>query len=127
MLMNLGTDDWDEELLKDSDIPRAMLPKIVPSQGRACQNGYRVLGSLIPIAGIAGDQQAALFGQACFEKGLLKNTYGTGCFALLHPGPEAGIKAQAAGYARFVTRRTESVCARRECLYRWGDGAVAAR
>ena len=86
MLMNLGTDDWDEELLKILDIPRAMLPKIVPSQGVLAETDAALFGASIPIAGVAGDQQAALFGQACFRDGLLKNTYGTGCFALLHTG-----------------------------------------
>ena len=84
MLMNLATDDWDEELLKILDIPRAMLPKIVPSQGVLAETDSALLGASIPIGGVAGDQQAALFGQACFRNGLLKNTYGTGCFALLH-------------------------------------------
>ena len=86
MLMNLGTDDWDEELLRILDIPRAMLPKIVPSQGVLAETDPALFGASIPIAGVAGDQQAALFGQACFRDGLLKNTYGTGCFALLHTG-----------------------------------------
>jgi glycerol kinase len=88
MLMNLDTDDWDPELLRLFDIPRAMLPKIVPSQGTLGETDASLFGGPITIAGIAGDQQAALFGQACFEKGLLKNTYGTGCFALLHTGDE---------------------------------------
>jgi glycerol kinase len=86
MLMNLDTDDWDEELLRLFDIPRAMPPRIVPSQGVVGETEPSLFGGPIPIAGIAGDQQAALFGQACFENGLLKNTYGTGCFALLHTG-----------------------------------------
>jgi glycerol kinase len=84
MLMNLATDNWDEELLNIFEVPRAMLPKIVPSQGVLAETDPAVLGAPIPIAGVAGDQQAALFGQACFHNGLLKNTYGTGCFALLH-------------------------------------------
>lgn len=88
MLMNLDTDDWDPELLRLFEIPRAMLPKIVPSQGILGETDAALFGGPIPIAGVAGDQQAALFGQACFEKGLLKNTYGTGCFALLHTGDE---------------------------------------
>jgi glycerol kinase len=88
MLMSLETDNWDDDLLRIFDIPKAMLPTIVPSQGFVADTQSSVLGSSVPIAGIAGDQQAALFGQACFEKGLLKNTYGTGCFALLHTGAE---------------------------------------
>ncbi|MFN9083757.1 MAG: FGGY family carbohydrate kinase, partial [Acidobacteriota bacterium] len=82
MLMDLATGDWDDELLALFGIPRAMLPRIVPSSGVCGQMAATVLGVEIPIAGIAGDQQAALAGQACFRPGLSKNTYGTGCFAL---------------------------------------------
>jgi len=86
MLMNLTTGEWDRELLDIFAIPHSMLPKIVPSSG-VCGVAVREhLGAEIPIAGIAGDQQAALFGQACFSAGLSKNTYGTGCFALMHAG-----------------------------------------
>jgi glycerol kinase len=88
MLMNLATDDWDDELLTIFSVPRAMLPRIVPSQGTVAETEVSTFGRAIPIAGIAGDQQAALFGQTCFEKGLLKNTYGTGCFALLCTGEQ---------------------------------------
>jgi glycerol kinase len=86
MLMNLATGEWDAELLNLFDIPRAMLPRIVPSCGIAGVAEAEHLGAEIPIAGVAGDQQAALFGQACFRPGLSKNTYGTGCFALMHTG-----------------------------------------
>ncbi|MBZ5620574.1 MAG: glycerol kinase GlpK [Acidobacteriia bacterium] len=85
MLMDLEA-GWDEDLLRIFDIPGAMLPKIVPSSAIAGPAAARHLGGEIPIAGIAGDQQAALAGQACFRSGLSKNTYGTGCFALLHTG-----------------------------------------
>lgn len=80
---------WDEELLKLLNIPKSMLPQVKPS---SCLYGYTessVLGGEIPIAGIAGDQQAALFGQCCFGKGQVKNTYGTGCFLLMNTGHEA--------------------------------------
>lgn len=80
---------WDEELLELMNIPENMLPEVKPS---SCIYGYTddsVLGGRIPIAGIAGDQQAALFGQCCFEKGQVKNTYGTGCFLLMNTGKEA--------------------------------------
>ena len=80
---------WDEELLKLLNIPKSMLPQVKPS---SCLYGYTessVLGGEIPIAGIAGDQQAALFGQCCFGKGQVKNTYGTGCFLLMNTGYEA--------------------------------------
>jgi glycerol kinase len=86
MLMNLATGDWDDDLLRIFDVPRAMMPRIVPSSGVAGEIAAEHLGAPIPIAGIAGDQQAALAGQACFRSGLSKNTYGTGCFALLHTG-----------------------------------------
>ena len=86
MLMDLETGEWDDELLAIFDIPRDMLPKIVPSSGRVGTINAEILGAEIPISGIAGDQQAALAGQACFRAGLSKNTYGTGCFALTHSG-----------------------------------------
>jgi len=86
MLMNLATGEWDDDLLRIFDVPRAMLPGIVPSSGVAGETAPELFGARIPIAGIAGDQQAALAGQACFRAGLSKNTYGTGCFALLHTG-----------------------------------------
>jgi glycerol kinase len=88
MLMDLATGEWDDELLSIFDIPRAMLPAIGPSSGRIGVIESRWLGAEIPISGIAGDQQAALAGQACFRAGLSKNTYGTGCFALTHSGPK---------------------------------------
>ncbi len=86
MLMDLETGDWNDELLRILDVPRAMLPRIVPSSGRVGTILPSLLGAAIPISGIAGDQQAALAGQACFRPGLSKNTYGTGCFALTHTG-----------------------------------------
>ena len=86
MLMDLATGDWDDELLSIFHIPRAMLPRIVPSSARAGVFDHGLFGAEIPISGIAGDQQAALAGQACFRPGLSKNTYGTGCFALTHAG-----------------------------------------
>ncbi len=86
MLMNLATGDWDHELLSIFGLPVSMLPKIARSSGICGVAAAEHLGAEIPIAGIAGDQQAALFGQACFSPGLSKNTYGTGCFALMHAG-----------------------------------------
>jgi glycerol kinase len=86
MLMNLATGEWDDELLALLNVPRAMLPSIVPSSSVIGHTDAAIFGAEVPIAGIAGDQQAALAGQACFAKGLSKNTYGTGCFALLHAG-----------------------------------------
>ena len=89
MLFDIHKLCWDEELLKLLAIPKSMLPEVKPS---SCIYGYTdssVTGGEIPIAGIAGDQQAALFGQCCFEKGQVKNTYGTGCFLLMNTGKEA--------------------------------------
>ncbi len=84
--MNLASGQWDSDLLRIFDVPAAMLPSIVPSSFICGHARPDHMGAAIPIAGIAGDQQAALFGQACFRSGLSKNTYGTGCFALLHTG-----------------------------------------
>jgi glycerol kinase len=86
MLMDLARGDWDQDLLQIFDVPKAILPKIVPSSGRVGVIAPHWLGAEVPISGIAGDQQAALAGQACFRPGLSKNTYGTGCFALTHAG-----------------------------------------
>ena len=84
MLYDIHRLDWDDTLLKALDIPRAMLPQVLPSSGIY---GYTAIqGVQVPIAGIAGDQQAALFGQACFSPGDAKNTYGTGCFLLMNTG-----------------------------------------
>jgi glycerol kinase len=91
MLMNLRTGDWDDDLLRMFEVPRSMLPRIVPSSGMIGIAAAEHLGAGIPITGIAGDQQAALAGQACFRPGLAKNTYGTGCFALMHTGAEAPV------------------------------------
>ncbi len=88
MLFDIERNDWDDELLKALDIPRAMLPEVRPSSHVYGHSQAELLGASIPIAGIAGDQQAALFGQGCFRPGLAKNTYGTGCFLLTHTGYE---------------------------------------
>ncbi|MBD3673186.1 MAG: glycerol kinase GlpK [Planctomycetaceae bacterium] len=86
MLYNLDERDWDDELLDLFKIPRAMMPKIVPSSGVMGQTFESLFGGKIPIASLIGDQQAATFGQCCFEPGAAKNTYGTGCFMLLNTG-----------------------------------------
>ncbi|MBQ8603362.1 MAG: glycerol kinase GlpK [Oscillospiraceae bacterium] len=84
MLYNIHTLEWDKKLLEELDIPECILPKVLPSSHIY---GYtQIQGAVVPIAGIAGDQQAALFGQRCFEKGEAKNTYGTGCFLLMNTG-----------------------------------------
>ncbi len=86
MLYNLRDGDWDARMLTELNVPRAMLPQVVDSSGVAAETDASIFGRPIPIAGIAGDQQAALFGQGCFEAGSIKNTYGTGCFILEHTG-----------------------------------------
>ena len=86
MLYNLRTHCWDERLLREFSVPEAMLPEVRPSGSRF--GTLNLSGTEVPIAGVAGDQQAALFGQGCFEAGDVKNTYGTGCFLLLHTGQE---------------------------------------
>jgi glycerol kinase len=89
MLFNIHTLTWDEEILRELDIPVSMLPEVKPSSGIFGYTDSSMLGGSIPIAGIAGDQQAALFGQCCFERGMVKNTYGTGCFILMNTGEQA--------------------------------------
>lgn len=86
MLFNINTLEWDEEILKELDIPKCMLPQAKPSSEIYGETDPTFFGGRIPIAGAAGDQQAALFGQTCFEKGEAKNTYGTGCFLLMNTG-----------------------------------------
>ncbi len=86
LLMDLATLDWDPELLAAMDVPAAALPEIVPSIGRIGTCVGPLAG--VPVSGVLGDQQAALFGQGCHEAGRAKNTYGTGCFLLLHTGEE---------------------------------------
>ena len=89
MLFNIHTMDWDDALLALLKIPRAVLPKVVPSSGEIGRTASSLLGAALPIAGVAGDQQAATFGQACFAPGMAKNTYGTGCFMLMNTGTAA--------------------------------------
>ena len=86
MLFNINTLCWDEEILKELNIPRCMLPEVKPSSGLYGYALPQFFGAAIPIAGAAGDQQAALFGQTCFSPGEAKNTYGTGCFLLMNTG-----------------------------------------
>ncbi len=87
LLFNIHTGEWDDALLALLDVPRAVLPTVVPSSGVCGET--QLDGASVPIAGIAGDQQAALFGQACLDPGLAKNTYGTGCFLLMNTGTKA--------------------------------------
>ncbi|HAR6230675.1 TPA: glycerol kinase GlpK [Staphylococcus pseudintermedius] len=90
LMYNIHELKWDDELLELLDVPKAMLPEVKPSSEVYCETiDYHFFGQNVPIAGIAGDQQAALFGQACFERGDVKNTYGTGGFMLMNTGEEA--------------------------------------
>jgi glycerol kinase len=86
MLFNVHTNQWDAELLHAFDIPSCLLPVVKPSSALYGEVTPSLLGHAIPIGGVAGDQQSALFGQACFKAGMVKNTYGTGCFMLMHTG-----------------------------------------
>lgn len=89
LMFNIHTLEWDDEILKELNIPKSMLPEVKPSSHVYGNCDPEFLGGEVPIAGIAGDQQAALFGQCCFEDGTVKNTYGTGCFILMNTGEKA--------------------------------------
>lgn len=89
MIFNIHDLDWDPVLLEKLEIPEEILPRVVPSSGVIAQTDKETFGHEVPIAGVAGDQQAALFGQACYDKGMTKVTYGTGCFMMMNTGTEA--------------------------------------
>lgn len=91
LLFNVSQGQWDEELLAIFNIPRAILPQVKPSVAFFGNSAHPDLPSDLPITGVAGDQQSALFGQACFTPGMAKNTYGTGCFMLMHTGSKLPI------------------------------------
>ena len=86
MLFDIHRNRWDEALLKALDVPASLMPEVKPSSAHFADTDAELLGGSLPIGGVAGDQQSALFGQACFEAGMAKNTYGTGCFLLMHTG-----------------------------------------
>jgi glycerol kinase len=109
LLFNIHTGDWDAELLKLLRVPRAILPDVLPSSHAFGMIAPSILGAPVPIAGIAGDQQAALFGQGCHRHGMAKNTYGTGCFLLLHTGERA-----VASKAGLLTTAAAQPAGRRE-------------
>lgn len=87
LLYNIHDGRWDDELLALFKVPRSLLPEVGPSSGVVAETAGGLFAKAIPVAGIAGDQQAALFGQRCVKPGMVKNTYGTGCFMLMHTGP----------------------------------------
>lgn len=93
MLFNIHTQQWDEELLQLLDIPTSLLPEVMDSAADFGQTDASVLGASVPVCGIAGDQQAALIGQACFSPGMVKSTYGTGCFMVMNTG-DTPIRSQ---------------------------------
>lgn len=93
LLFNIYTGTWDDVILTELGIPRSMLPAVMPSSGVFGETDPEFFGAPIPIAGVAGDQQAATFGQACYEIGMAKNTYGTGCFMLMNTGAQ-GVPSQ---------------------------------
>ena len=89
LLFNIHTQQWDDELLQKMDIPRSLLPEVLDSSAAFGDTAEHLFGVSIPVAGMAGDQHCALFGQGCFDAGMLKSTYGTGCFAILNTGEQA--------------------------------------
>ena len=94
LMFNIHTLEWDKELLELLTVPEALLPEVRPSSEiYGTTAAYHFFGEEVPVAGAAGDQQAALFGQACYEKGMAKNTYGTGCFMLMNTG-ETAVKSK---------------------------------
>ncbi|MEO6292158.1 MAG: FGGY-family carbohydrate kinase, partial [Burkholderiaceae bacterium] len=104
MLFNVHTNQWDAELLAALDIPVELLPEVKPSSAIYGHVSADLLGASIPIGGVAGDQQSALFGQACFKSGMAKNTYGTGCFMLMHNGD----KFQTSGNGLLTTSAAQT-------------------
>ena len=93
MLLDIHTGDWAQSILDRFDIPRALLPRVVPCSQVYGETDAKIFGKAIPIAGMAGDQQAATFGQACYKAGMAKNTYGTGCFMLMNTGDKPQASA----------------------------------
>ena len=89
MLFDVHRNEWDADLLALLDIPTSLMPRVLPSSARYGESRPSLLGAPVMIGGVAGDQQSALFGQACFSAGMAKNTYGTGCFLLMHTGDQA--------------------------------------
>ena len=125
-LMNLETLSWDKQFLKELGVPEAMLPKIRSSSetyGLATHDAIKG----VPIAGILGDQQAALVGQSCFAPGEAKNTYGTGCFLLMNTGPRSSINLRTPDHRRLQTRgAARKLCARRQHRNHRRAGAMDA-
>lgn len=109
MLFDIHKREWDDEILNELSIPKCMLPKVKPSSCLYGVTDETVIGGEIPISGAAGDQQAALFGQCCFEEGETKNTYGTGCFLLMNTGEKA-IASENGLLTTIAASTDEKVC-----------------
>jgi glycerol kinase len=116
MLFNVHDNRWDAELLELFGVPGSLMPKVLPSSAHYGETAASLLGAPIAIGGVAGDQQAALFGQACFKEGMAKNTYGTGCFMLMHTG--ANFRASSNG---LLTTSAAQLSARPEFAF---EGSV---
>ena len=128
LLFNIHTLDWDIELLRILGVPRAMLPEVRASSERYGDTDRDILGQSVPIAGAAGDQQAALFGQACFTPGTAKNTYGTGCFMLLNTGDTAvSVEERPSHDSRLEDRRQGDLLPRGRGLHCRRGRAMGAR
>ncbi len=127
LLFNIHTGSWDEELLTILDIPSAMLPEVRSSSEVYGETSIGAFSSPIPIAGIAGDQQAALFGQMCVKQGMVKNTYGTGGFLLLHTGEKA-IRSNNNLLTTVAWKlgRPDRICAGGEYLHRRRGNPMAS-
>jgi glycerol kinase len=121
LLFDIHRDAWDDTLLQRLQIPAALLPAVHPSAHRYGETDAALFGAPIPITGVAGDQQAALFGQACFRPGLAKNTYGTGCFMLLATGAEA----RDSQVGLLTTRAAQTGAARRSTRWRAACSSAA--
>ena len=128
LLYDIAAGAWDDELLARFEVPRSMLPEVHESSAVVATTASNLLAAQIPIAGIAGDQQAALFGQRCTRPGMVKNTYGTGCFMLMHTGalPDT-FGQQARHHGSLRRRRIANLRARRQRFRRGRRSAVAAR
>lgn len=121
MLFNINTLEWDKELVDYFNIPMSMLPEVKPSMSNFATTDKTVFGEEIMICGVAGDQQAALFGQCCFEKGDAKNTYGTGCFLLMNTGEDriASKNGLLTTLAAGSTENSPRYALEGKRIYRW--------
>jgi glycerol kinase len=128
LLFNIHSGTWDKDLLKLFRVPAALLPEVKDCAAEFGTTRADLLGGAVPVLGIAGDQQAATIGQACFEPGMMKSTYGTGCFALLNTGATpGGFEEPAADDHRLSAGRQAHLCAGRLDLHCRGGSAMAAR